>query len=164
MYIQRSLTLFFTLKICFSIAQPITSWLPINPNKTFQRVSEGWVHKQINTKGMLCEEESANSSHILKFQSQGNVIYYPVTQWWWLVWRKQVQRKKKLNRAPGERENLAPVRLLWSKMQKGWQNWHLLITHRENTAIKSDAFKGFLELLIKCVVYASRIQMKRISS
>ena len=61
---------------------------------------------------MLCEEESANSSHILKFQSQGNVIYYPVTQWWWLVWRKQVQRKKKLNRAPGERENLAPVRLL----------------------------------------------------
>ena len=43
---------------------------------------------------MLCEEESANSSHILKFQSQGNVIYYPVTQWWWLVWRKQVQRKK----------------------------------------------------------------------
>lgn len=92
--IQRSLTLFFTLKICFSIAQPITSWLPINPNKTFQRVSEGWDHKQINTKGMLCEEESANSSHILKFQSQGNVICYPVTQWWWLVWRKQVQRKK----------------------------------------------------------------------
>lgn len=163
MYIQRSLTLFFTLKICFSIAQPITSWLPINPNKTFQRVSEGWVHKQINTKGMLCEEESANSSHILKFQSQGNVICYPVTVVVASL-EKTSTKKKKLNRTPGERENLAPVRLLWSKMQKGWQNWHLLITHRENIAIKSDAFKGFLELLIKCVVYASRIQMKRISS
>lgn len=164
MYIQRSLTLFFTLKICFSIAQPITSWLPINPNKTFQRVSEGWDHKQINTKGMLCEEESANSSHILKISEPGQRNMLSSNTVVVASLEKTSTKKKKLNRTPGERENLAPVRLLWSKMQKGWQNWHLLITHRENTAIKSDAFKGFLELLIKCVVYASRIQMKRISS
>lgn len=164
MYIQRSLTLFFTLKICFSIAQPITSWLPINPNKTFQPSfrrlsSQTNKHKRHALWRGICQfiTYSKISEPGQRNMLSSNTVVVASLE-------KTSTKKKKLNRTPGERENLAPVRLLWSKIQKGWQNWHLLITHRENTAIKSDAFKGFLELVIKCVVYASRIQMKRISS
>lgn len=57
---------------------------------------------------MLCEEESANSSHILKISEPGQrnmlssntvVVASP---------GENKYKEKKLNRTPGERENLAP--------------------------------------------------------